>query len=63
MKLQFEGEEYGFENKDILHFDKKKKGKRKWKNEFVTRVFRLLAPASARSFLVTYNADAYYVQP
>ena len=25
MKLQFAGEEYGFENKDILHFDKKKK--------------------------------------
>lgn len=25
LKLQFEGEEYGFENKDILHFDKKKK--------------------------------------
>jgi hypothetical protein len=24
LKLQFEGEEYGFENKDILHFDKKK---------------------------------------
>jgi photosystem II stability/assembly factor-like uncharacterized protein len=25
LKLQFEGEEYGFENNDILHFDKKKK--------------------------------------
>ncbi len=25
LKLSFEGEEYGFENKDILHFDKKKK--------------------------------------
>jgi hypothetical protein len=25
LKLQFEDEEYGFENKDILHFDKKKK--------------------------------------
>ena len=25
IKLQFKGEEYGFENKDILHFDKKKK--------------------------------------
>ncbi len=25
LKLQFEGEKYGFENKDILHFDKKKK--------------------------------------
>lgn len=25
LKLQFEGEEYGFESKDILHFDKKKK--------------------------------------
>lgn len=27
LKLQFEGEKYGFENNDILHFDKKKK---KW---------------------------------
>jgi hypothetical protein len=27
LNLQFEGEEYGFESKDILHFDKKKK---KW---------------------------------
>lgn len=25
LEIQFEGEEYGFENKDILHFDKKKK--------------------------------------
>ena len=25
LKLQFEGEEYGFDNNDILHFDKKKK--------------------------------------
>lgn len=48
---------------DFYDFDKKKKGKRKWKNEFVTRVFRLMAPASARSFVVTYNADAYYVHP
>jgi hypothetical protein len=48
---------------DFYDFDKKKKGKRKWKNELVTRVFRLMAPASARSFVVTYNADAYYVQP
>lgn len=48
---------------DFYDFDKKKKGKRKLKNEFITRVFRLMAPASARSFVVTYNADAYYVHP
>lgn len=46
---------------DYYDFDKKKIGKRKWKNELVTRVFRLMAPASARSFVVTYNADVYYV--
>ncbi len=48
---------------DYYDFDKKKKGKRKWKNEFVTRVFRLLAPGVARSFIVTYNAEAFVVQP
>lgn len=46
---------------DYYDFDKKKKGKRSFRNEFITRMFRLLAPASARSFVITYNADAYYV--
>lgn len=48
---------------DYYDFDKKKKGSRKLKKEFITRIFRLLAPAAARSFVVTYNADAYYVKP
>lgn len=48
---------------DYYDFDSKKKGKRKWKNELATRVFRLLAPGVARSFVVTYDADAFYVQP
>ena len=48
---------------DYYDFDKKEKGKRKLKNEIATRLFRMLAPASARSFVVTYNADAFYVKP
>lgn len=48
---------------DYYDFDKKKKGKRTIQNEFFTRLFRLLAPAAARSFVVTYNADVFYVQP
>jgi hypothetical protein len=44
---------------DYYDFDKKEKGKRKLKNEIVTRVFRLLAPASSRPFIVTYGADAF----
>lgn len=48
---------------DYYDFDKKKKGNRKAKNELTTRLFRLFAPAAARSFVVTYNADAYYVKP
>lgn len=48
---------------DYYDFDKKKKGKRRARNEFITRAFRLLAPASARSFVITYNADAYFVKP
>jgi hypothetical protein len=48
---------------DYYDFDKKEKGKRRAKNEFITRAFRLLAPGSARSFVITYNADAYYVKP
>ncbi|QNA46064.1 hypothetical protein [Lacibacter sediminis] len=48
---------------DYYDFDKKKKGKRRVRNEFVTRVFSFLTPASSRSFVVTYNADAYFVKP
>lgn len=48
---------------DYYDFDKKKKGKRRAKNELITRMFRLLAPSSSRSFVITYNADAYYVKP
>ena len=48
---------------DYYDFDKKKMGKRRVKNEFITRAFRFFAPASARSFVITYNADAYYVKP
>lgn len=48
---------------DYYDFDKKKKGSRKVRNEFITRLFRLIAPAAARSFIVTYNAAAYYVKP
>ena len=44
---------------DYYDFDKKEKGKRKLKNEIVTRVFRMLAPASSRPFIVTYGADAF----
>jgi hypothetical protein len=48
---------------DYYDFDKKKKGSRKVKNELTTRLFRLFAPAAARPFVVTYNADAYYLKP
>jgi hypothetical protein len=48
---------------DYYDFDKKKKGSRRMKNEFITRLFRLVTPASARPFVVTYNADAYFVKP
>jgi len=40
MKLSFEGEEYGFENKDILRFDKKKK---QW-YRFMTLNFSIANP-------------------
>ncbi|MEJ8843152.1 hypothetical protein WG954_12250 [Lacibacter sp. H375] len=48
---------------DYYDFDKKRKGQRRVKNEFSTRMFRFFAPASARSFVITYNADAYFVKP
>lgn len=48
---------------DYYDFDKKEKGKRSARNEFITRLFRMLAPASSRSFIITYHADAYFIQP
>lgn len=48
---------------DYYDFDKKKKGKRIRQNELVTRLFRVIAPASSRSFIITYRADAYFIQP
>lgn len=48
---------------DYYDFDKKKKGKRTFKNEFFTRLFRLAAPAAARSFVVTYEANVFYLHP
>lgn len=47
---------------DKYDFNKKKKGLRSRKNEFITGVFRLLAPARARSFLVTFASDAYLIK-
>jgi len=48
---------------DYYDFDKKGKGKRKVKNELITRLFNLMAPSASRPFVITYNADAYYVKP
>ena len=48
---------------DAYDFNKKKKGMRSAKNELFTRLFRLLAPARSKSFLVTFGADAYFLTP
>ena len=48
---------------DYYDFDKKEKGKRKIKNELTTRLFRIMAPSSSRPFIVTYQSEAYFVQP
>ncbi len=47
---------------DKYDFNKKKKGLRSGKNEFITAVFRILSPARARSFPVTFASDAYYLK-
>ena len=47
---------------DKYDFNKKKKGFRSRKSEFVTRVFRILAPSRARSFLVTFANEAYFIK-
>ena len=46
---------------DVYDFNKKKKGKRKRAYEFYTRIFIMLTPSSAKSFVVTYHADGYVV--
>lgn len=46
---------------DVYDFNKKKAGERKRKLEFITRLFGIIAPKSARSFIVTYAKEAYYV--
>lgn len=48
---------------DVYDFNKKPTGKRKLKSEIATRIFRFMAPKSARSFIVTYGADAFYNRP
>jgi hypothetical protein len=44
---------------DVYDFNKKKKGQRSFKSEMVTRVFRLIAPRTAKAFVVSYGDDAY----
>lgn len=46
---------------DSYDFNKKKKGNRKFKNELISVIFRLIAPASAKSFIVTYRAEGYMI--
>nr|WP_294907018.1 hypothetical protein [uncultured Lacibacter sp.] len=48
---------------DRYDFNKKNKGQRSGRNELLTRVFRLIAPIKARSFLVTYNAEVRMIAP
>lgn len=46
---------------DSYDFNKKKKGKRQFKNEFITGVFRVISPSSAKPFIITYRAEAYFL--
>ncbi len=48
---------------DLYDFNKAKRGVRSQKSELLSRVFRFFAPASAKAFVVTYNADGYFNQP
>lgn len=48
---------------DVYDFNKKKKGQRSFKSEIVTRVFRLIAPRSAKAFVVSYADAAYSLVP
>ncbi|MBX9785581.1 MAG: hypothetical protein K2X48_20045 [Chitinophagaceae bacterium] len=47
---------------DVYDFNKKKKGQRSFKSEIVTRIFRLIAPRSAKAFIVSYGTAAFYSQ-
>ncbi len=44
---------------DIYDFNRAKAGVRKFKNELITRIFNMLSPASAKSFVVTYKAVGF----
>jgi hypothetical protein len=46
---------------DSYDFKKKKKGIRRFKNELITGIFRIIAPSSAKSFIVTYKANGYFL--
>ncbi len=46
---------------DYYDFNKAKKGARTRKQELLTRVFKFLAPISAKAFVVTYDADGFMV--
>lgn len=46
---------------DFYDFNKAKKGGRTFKQELLTRVFKFLAPKSAKAFVVTYHADWFTV--
>ena len=48
---------------DVYDFNKKKNGQRSLKSELVTRVFRLIAPRSAKAFIVSYADAAYSLVP
>jgi len=46
---------------DYYDFNKAKRGARTRKQELLTRVFKFLAPKSAKAFVVTYDADGFIV--
>lgn len=48
---------------DVYDFNKKKNGQRSLKSELITRVFRLMAPRSAKAFIVSYADAAYSLVP
>lgn len=48
---------------DYYDFNKAKRGVRTRKQELITRVFKFLAPKSAKAFVVTYHADGFYITP
>lgn len=48
---------------DYYDFNKAKRGVRTRKQELITRVFKFLAPKSAKAFVVTYDADGFMLTP